>query len=417
MSAAAYHARMADGHLAGLLAAFPAVMVNGARATGKTTTALQQVAQIDRLDQPGVAAAYRADPDSALRRASRPLLLDEWQEVPAVLAAVKRAVDADATAGQFVLTGSVRADLQTETWAGTGRTVRMSMYPLTERELHARVDHDQASFFERVAESGIDDLRLPKEVPNIDDYIDLALRGGFPDIAYRKRTTQERSIWLTSYVEDLITRDARALDTNKDPTKLRRYLNVLALNNAGMPTDATLYRAAGVNARTATAYDQLLRNLYVLDILPAWSSNRIDRLVKAGKRYVVDSGMAAAAAGLTRQFVLQDNDLLGRYFDAFAASQFRPEAALMQPRPGLHHLRLEAGRREVDLIVELGPKRVLAFEFKAGVAPDANDAKHILWLRDQLGRDFVGGAVIHSGPAIYELDDRVYAVPLCAVWS
>jgi uncharacterized protein len=77
----------------------------------------------------------------------------------------------------------------------------------------------------------------------------------------------------------------------------------------------------------------------------------------------------------------------------------------------------ERGRREVDLVVELGPGRVLGFELKAGVAPDVHDARHLFWLRDQLGKDCVGGAVIHSGPAMYELGDRVYAVPLCAVWA
>jgi len=412
-----YHRRLADSYLTDLFAAFPAVMIKGARATGKTTTAAQHVAQIDRLDQPGVAASYRADPDTALRRAARPLLLDEWQEVPTVLAAVKRAVDVDPTPGQYILTGSVRADLQTESWAGTGRTVRMSMYPLVERELHRPAEGDRPSFFERIAASGIAAFDLPSDVPNIDDYIDLALRSGFPEIAYRDRTIRQRGIWLTSYVEDLITRDASVLDGSKDPAKLRRYLNVLALNNAGMPSNATLYRAADVNAKTADGYDQLLRNLYVLDVVPAWSSNRIDRLVKAGKRYMIDSGLAAVAAGLTREAILQDHDLMGRYFDAFATSQFRPEIALMHPRPTLHHLRLEAGRREVDLVFELGPGRVLGFEFKAGAAPDANDARHLLWLRDELGKSFLGGAVIHSGPSIYELSDRVYAIPLCAVWS
>lgn len=412
-----YRPRLADGYLAELLAGFPAVMITGARATGKTTTAAQRVAHIDRLDQPGTAAAYRADPDAALRRADRPLLLDEWQEVPEVLAAVKRVVDVDGTAGQFILTGSVRAELHTETWAGTGRTVRMSMYPVTERERSERLAADQPSFLERVAASGVADLRLPDEVPDIDAYVELALRGGFPEVAYRDRTERQRAIWLTSYLDDLITRDVEALDRSKDPAKLRRYLNVLALHNAGMPSDATLYRSADVNAKTAAGYDQLLRNLYVLDIVPAWATNRINRLVKAGKRYVVDTALAAAAAGLTRKAVLDDDDLLGRYFDAFATSQLRPEVALTQPRPGMHHLRLEAGRREVDLVVELGPGRVLGFEFKAGAAPDADDAKHLFWLRDQLGDEFVGGAVIHSGPAIYELGNRVFAIPLCALWA
>ena len=88
-------------------------MITGSRAAGKTTTAANQVEQIVALDQPGVAAAYRADPDAALRRAGRPILLDERQEVPEVLPAAKRVVDRDGTAGQFILTGSVRPNSST----------------------------------------------------------------------------------------------------------------------------------------------------------------------------------------------------------------------------------------------------------------------------------------------------------------
>jgi uncharacterized protein len=192
---------------------------------------------------------------------------------------------------------------------------------------------------------------------------------------------------------------------------------VLALNNAGMPSDSTLYRAAGVNAKTAASYDQLLQKLYVLTLVPAWSSNRLARLTRGAKRYLVDSGLAAAAAQLTADDVVADADLTGRFFDAFAASQLRPELALMYPRPAAHHLRMEGGRREVDLVFDMGAGRVVALEFKANAAPSTEDAKHLFWLRDQLGADFLGGAVIHSGPGLFELGDRVYAVPLCAIWS
>src|SRR5450759_2896796 len=86
-----YRPRLVDRYLSEVLSDFAAVMVTGARAVGKTTTASQLAVNTVRLDRPGVAAAYRADPDAALRRAARPVLIDEWQEVPAVLGAVKRA--------------------------------------------------------------------------------------------------------------------------------------------------------------------------------------------------------------------------------------------------------------------------------------------------------------------------------------
>jgi predicted AAA+ superfamily ATPase len=237
-----YQPRLADSYLGELFAEFPAVMITGARATGKTSTAAQVAEQTVRLDEPGPAAAFRADPDAALRRAARPVLLDEWQEVPQVLAAVKRAVDRDSTPGQFILTGSVRAQLGHETWAGTGRIVPMSTYPIVERELRDLSLSTKSSFLSRLAATGVDDLSVPSEPPVIDDYIASAVRGGFPEIAYRQRSNQARVAWLESYIDDIVTREAALLDRAKDPVKLRRYFTVVALNNAAMPSDATMYR-------------------------------------------------------------------------------------------------------------------------------------------------------------------------------
>lgn len=416
---ASYRPRLADAYLRDLVADFPAVMITGARATGKTTTAQQHAAAVVRLDQPGTAAAFRADPDAALRRAVKPLLIDEWQEVPAVLAAVKRAVDADAKPGQFVLTGSVRAELGTEMWAGTGRVVRMSMYGLAERELVGPLDTDRTPFLARLAASGVDDLVLPAPIPDIDDYIGLAVRGGFPEVAYRVRSDRSRRIWSSSYLGDLVTRDAAAVGQVKDPAKLRAYLNVLALNTAGLPTDKTLSEAAGVNARTAAGYDRLLANLYVLELVPAWpmTTNRLKALVKAPKRYLIDTGLAATAATLTREAILDDADLLGRFFDAFALAQLRPELALMDPVPVTHHLRTHGGRQEVDAVFDLGRGRAVALEFKAANAVGVADAKHLFTLRTELGERFLAGAVLHTGPDMFELGERIYAVPLCAIWG
>jgi hypothetical protein len=132
-----YRPRLADARLKDLLATFAAVMINGPRAAGKTTTAEHLAADVVRLDQPAQAAAFRADPDAALRSFGQPLLLDEWQEVPEVLGAVKRAVDKESRPGRYLLTGSVRADLESQTpvgsWGSSSRLalLRMTMTPST----------------------------------------------------------------------------------------------------------------------------------------------------------------------------------------------------------------------------------------------------------------------------------------------
>ena len=412
-----YRGRLADAYLADLLTELPAVLLTGARATGKTTSAVRLAAEVVRLDEPGRAASYRADPDAALRRAARPVLLDEWQEVPEVLGAVKRAVDADSAPGQFLLTGSVRAVLRTQTWAGTGRVVRVPLYGMTRREIDGQLDRD--SFLDRLARSGLDELTVPPEPPVLHDYVAMMFQSGFPELTVPDRSARYRRVWTTGYLDDLVTRDAAALGAPRDPVRLRAYLAALALSAAGTVHDTTLAAAAGINVRTVQAYDDLLHDLYVTQSVPAWptSANRFAAMAKAAKRYVVDPALAAAAATLEAGDVLDTPDLLGRFFDSFAVAQLRPEAALREPPARLMHLRTHGGRQEIDLIADLGRGRVVALEMKAAAPVDRSDARHLLALRDALGDRFLAGAVLHSGPGLYTLADRVHAVPLCAVWT
>jgi predicted AAA+ superfamily ATPase len=221
--------------------------------------------------------------------------VDEWQEVPTVLGAVKRAVDDDPRPGRFDLTGSVPAELENETWPGTGRLGR---------------GHCQGR------------------------------------------------------------------------VRLRRALR---------------------------------EPLFITEQLPPWSTNRLSRLIKSPKRYVVDPALAAAALAATTSTVLNDGHLLGRIIDTFTVAQIRPQ--LTASRTRLFHLRTDAGRREIDLLAEQPGGGVLAVEIEASASPTRHDARHILWLRDELPDTFVAGAVLHTGPACFTLDDRVLAVSLCALWS
>ena len=118
----AYLERLVDPWISEILSSAPAVMITGARASGKTTTALRHAASVVRLDNEREALPFRADPDAALRDRPEPVLLDEWQACPEVLGAVKRAVDAERRPGRFILTGSVRVRFGSGPVAGNGPT-------------------------------------------------------------------------------------------------------------------------------------------------------------------------------------------------------------------------------------------------------------------------------------------------------
>lgn len=408
-----YVRRLLDDQLSDLLAAHPAILLVGPRAAGKTTTARRYAASVVRLDRPAEAAAFAADPDAALARLDGPVLLDEWQAVPDVLGAVKRAVDDDGRPGRFLLTGSVRADLDAQTWPGTGRLIRVSLHGLNQREVATAASLRNP--IDVLAEGDPMALGEPVSAPDLPGYISLALRGGFPEATLRL-DGRERDRWLESYLDQILTRDAVGL-SGRDPTRMARYFEVLALNSAGIVADSTIYEAAGIDRKTALAYERLLTNLFLLDVVPAWLTNRLSRLVKTPKRYVTDPSLIGAALRADVSTVMRDGDLMGRMLDTFVAAQLRPEVEVSAQRPRLFHLRDKNGRHEIDLLAELGGDRVVAVEVKASASPARRDAAHLEWLRDHLGARFLSGAVLHTGPRAFPLGDRIAAVPIAALWS
>ena len=404
---------MVDDLLAELLRELPAVLLTGPRATGKTTTALHHASTVVRLDYEAEATAFVADPDAALVGLAEPVLLDEWQSVPGVLGAVKRAVDAQARPGRFLLTGSVRADLDAATWPGTGRVVRVEVGPLTVAE---QIGSGTPPLLDRIARG--DDLRPASDTPDLRGYVELALQGGFPEPALAL-SPQGRRHWLESYVSYVTTRDALDIEAGRDPQRLARYFEAYVLNSAGTPTDKTIYDAAGIDSRTARAYHRLLTNLLIVDELPAWTSNRLTRLGKATKRFVVDASLLASVTGTatTTTAAMRDGQLLGRLVETFVVAQLRAEVPVCEARVRLFHLRDRQGRHEIDVIAELGARQVIGIEIKATSAPDISDARHLLWLRDQIGDQFLAGVVLHTGPRTFQLAQDITAAPISTLWS
>ena len=405
-----YVPRLVDTLLEEYLDELPAVMVIGPRACGKTTTATRRARTVVRLDS-GDAAAFRASPDAALRGRDEPVLLDEWQMVPEVLGAVKRAVDTDRRSGRYLITGSARTDAADRFWPGTGRVVMLRMYPLTVAEQRQR---PVRPFIDRVVAgepltgaAGPGDLR---------DCLQLALRGGFPEPALELGGSTARA-WLESYADQVALRDARTHGETPDAGRLQRYLEAYAINSAGIAHHKTLYDAAGISRKTAIAYERLLRDLMVVDELPAWSTNRLKRLSRTPKRYVVDPGLLAGILRVGIDDVLADSRLLGSAIDTFVVAQLRAEAVVARSRYRLSHLREQDGRREVDVIAELGGGRVVGIEIKTAAGVGRSDARHLVWLSEAMGDRFAAGVVLHTGRDTFELADRIVAAPISALWA
>lgn len=423
---AEYLLRLADPLIHELLAALPAVSIVGPRAVGKTTTATRYARSVVRLDVAAEARVVSADPDAALSGLEEPILLDEWQEVPAVLGAVKRACDLDPRPGRFILTGSVRAVTEGRTWPGTGRVTRVELFPLTVGEqlgalaspLVDRVAGGDPTVFEgsvwALPERG--ETRLSSRGGGLREYVRMALRGGFPQVALGVRGPARRR-WLDTYIAEIVSRDVETAGGGVDPARLRRFFTAYALNTAQVVNDATLYSAAGIDRRTALRYLDLLERIYAVHELAAWTSNRTKRLAKSSKRFLVDASLYGAVTGASLAAAMRDADLLGRLVETFVVAQLRAQATVSHHRCELYHLRQHNGRHEVDVIAEIDARHIIGIEIKATSAPTESDARHLAWLRDQERDRFLAGLVLHTGPGTYSLGERLWALPISTLWN
>ena len=406
-----YVSRLVDTLLEEHIEEIPAVMVVGPRACGKTTTAIRLVRSVVRLDS-DEAAAFRASPDAALRGRAEPVLLDEWQMVPEVLGAVKRAIDVDRRPGRFLITGSARTDPGDRFWPLTGRVVMLRMHPLTVAEQQHR---PVRPLVDRIA--GGDGLESAQGAPvDLRSYLQFALQGGFPEPALQLSDRGARA-WLESYADQIALRDARTLGTEPDAYRLQRYLEAYAINSGRVVQHKTVYDAAGISRKTALSYDALLRDLMVVNELPAWSSNRLKRLSRAPKRYIVDSGLLGGVLRVGIDDVMAGADLLGAMIETFVIAQLQAQSAVSGTRYRLSHLRERDGRREVDVIAELAGGRVVGVEIKAAASVRPSDARHLSWLGEKMQERFAGGVVLHTGRDTFELGKRILAAPISTLWT
>ena len=406
-----YVSRLVDPLLKEYLEEIPAVMVVGPRACGKTTTAIRLAGSVVRLDS-DEAAAFHASPDAALGGRAEPVLLDEWQMVPEVLGAVKRTIDTDRRPGRFLITGSARTDPDDRFWPVTGRVVMLRMHPLTVAEQQHR---QVRPFIDRIAEGDRPEGATGAPL-DLRSYLQLALRGGFPEPALQLSDRTARA-WLESYADQIALRDARTHGSEPDAYRLQRYMEACALNSGRVVQHKTVYDAAGVSRKTALSYDRLLRDLMVVTELPAWATNRLKRLSRASKRYMVDSGLLGGILRIGIDDVMASGDLLGTMIETFVIAQVAAQAAVSGTRYRLSHLRDRDGRREVDVIAELGGGRVVGVEIKAAASVGRSDARHLLWLGETMHERFAGGVVLHTGRDTFELGDRILAVPISALWA
>lgn len=430
-----YTPRVVEAEIDELMSGLAAVALEGPKGVGKTATAERRATTIYRLDDDAQRQLVSASPKVALQ-AAPPVLLDEWQRLPQVWDAVRRSVDEGASPGRYLLTGSALPaddEVGARPHTGAGRIVSVRMRPMS---LAERGLGPTTVSLKELLGGGRPDVSGTSPV-DLAQYATEVVASGLPGI--RSLQGRARRAQLDGYLERVVNRDfLEAGHPVRKPHALRRWMTAYAAASATTTTLAKIRDAAtSGEGQTATkptiqTYREVLERLYVLDPVPGWipSRSHLARLLQAPRHHLADPALAARLLGVEEGALLagetsplfragtgtasettapRDGTLFGQLFESLVTLSVRVYAQAAEAR--VRHLRMQDGRHEVDLIVERADHRVVGIEVKLSASVEDRDVRHLLWLREQLGKDLLDAVIVTTGEHAYRRADGIAVVP------
>ncbi len=417
MSNTTYLPRLCDNELQQALQSSGAVLVEGAKWCGKTSTASRAAKSTLYMQDPDHTASYLAMADvkpSLLLKGPSPRLLDEWQMAPVLWDAVRFEVDQRRETGQFILTGSAVPSDNVASHTGTGRISRLLMRPMSlyeSRESNGTIS--LSGLF-----NGNSDVESMSGL-TIEQIAFALCRGGWPASVKLKEQAALRT--ATAYVEAIINHDVSRVDgVEKNPERVRLLLRSLSRNISTMATIKTIMDDMeafdiSLSDKTISFYLNALRRIFVVEDLPAWSpSLRSKTAIRTSvKRQFVDPSISVAAMRTNPEGLLRDFNTFGFLFEALCTRDIRIYAQACDG--DVFHYRDKSGLKS-DLIVRLRDGRWAAIEVKLGGKQEEIAAENLLKLKSKIDAKKMGEPsflmVLTGGQYSYRRKDGVLVVPI-----
>ena len=351
-----YKARVADALLKDKLEAKGAVVIEGPKWCGKTTTAMQVAKSIIRMDEPSRRDTNIQMADIAperLLQGDTPRLIDEWQIAPKLWDATRYEVDTRGEEGQFILTGSaVPVESEEMTHSGTGRFTWLTMRPMSLFESgESTGEVSLGELFENPGQiKGINPL-------DIDRLAFLICRGGWPPAVDMKEKAALAQAF--DYYDAVVKSDINRADgVSKNPERVKRLMRSFARNQGGQVPNTSIRDdimandAEGMNEYTVASYIAALKKIFVIEDMPAWNPNLRSKtsIRTSDTRYYVDPSIATAALGIGPRDLLNDLNTMGLMFETMCVRDLRVYAEFLDGE--VMHYRDKSGL-ECDTVIHL----------------------------------------------------------------
>ena len=417
----AYRKRIADDILKRKLEGKGAVLIEGPKWCGKTTTAEQVAASTLYMDEPAKKeqniAMAELNPKRLLT-GETPRLIDEWQIAPKLWDAIRFEVDHRGELGQFVLTGSaVPADTKEITHSGTGRFTWLTMRPMSLYESGDSTGEVSLKALFEGAEvvDGASDM-------DIDRLAFLVCRGGWPQaIDMRDEIALDQA---QDYYDAVVKSDInRADNVQKNPERVRRLMRSYARNqgsqvpNTVLAQDIAVNDEMTINEETVALYVNALRKIFVVEDMPAWNPNLRSKTAirSADTRYYVDPSLAAAALGIGPNDLINDLKTLGFLSETLCVRDLRVFADALNGE--VYHYRDKEGL-ECDAVIHLRNGSYGLIEIKLGGDKLIEEgAKNLKTMEEKIDTDKMKApsflmVLTGVGGYAYRRQDGVYVVPI-----
>lgn len=391
----------------------PAVLLNGARQTGKSTLvqwiASQHEFEYVTLDDFTTLNAASRDPVGFLSVIKKPLIIDEIQRAPQLFLAIKQVIDKNRRSGQFLLTGSANVFMLPKLSESlAGRMEIITLWPFSCDELMQQ----KSLFIDRLFSSEFSLSHDPDF--SRQELVEKAMKGGYPEI--QKLATEKRRIaWFNSYITTILQRDVTELSRIEGVRELPRLLALIASQSGALVNMSSLSRDAGLVMMTLKRYRALLEAIFFVTRLNAWFKNVGKRLIKTPKLYLTDTGLLSYLMGTNQNRLDADPKFMGQLLENFVMQELFKQASWSATLPRIFYYRSVTGK-EVDFILETRSGHIVGIEVKASATVDSSDFDGLIEIKSLMGKKFVRGLVMYTGTNTIPFGKDLYAVPISALW-